>query len=199
MADLGLTLLKWIYLFEVVAVGGCKVNIRGRLEITDGSLSMPQESSDLWSVAREKYWDVGVNSWIDQREQNRTSLLIPEVVVVVVSGGGGGVDGGGGGVTIIDLTEIQMLSCRLPLFFGCFWYVGFEVTLKHFLSTFGSRPKFGSPSVSESGVTKQWFACWFYNVYIYIHLIKSLRCHVSYTASCVFCTSLCLWLLESRD
>jgi hypothetical protein len=31
------------------------VNIRGRLGITDGSLSMPKESSDLLSVAREKY------------------------------------------------------------------------------------------------------------------------------------------------
>jgi len=37
----------FIYLFEVVKVGGCKVNIRGMLKIIDGSLSMPKESSDL--------------------------------------------------------------------------------------------------------------------------------------------------------
>ena len=29
-------------------------------------------------------------------------------------------------------------------------------------------------------ITRQWFACWFYNVFLYVYFIESLKCHIPY-------------------
>lgn len=47
MIEIGVKAFEWIYSFEIVAVGDCKANIRGKLEITSKSLSVPKESSEL--------------------------------------------------------------------------------------------------------------------------------------------------------
>lgn len=49
------------------------------------------------------------------------------------------------------------------------------------LSTYGSRPKFWSRSCSE-WVWKQLFAWWFYNIHVYFHFTKPLKCHFHYTS-----------------